>query len=198
VSDPLRKKMQPPAPFTGKPLTMLPETLPFCRYRRARVTRGASFAVPISNSRNSGVPAAKSRVIKLVIAGSGLVMRRSSVITGSPFRPLLGAARIAPPVTMVSWPALPALQPPTAALVFALVIASTSEQLAPVTMVAAPALPIAAAAPAQAKAIARTSLVPVIVAPLPEGEREPRRPLQSKPLTRALPSAERPGDDGRF
>ena len=70
------------------------------------------------------MPKAKSRMIKLVRAGSGLVMRRSSVITGKPFTPLLGAVSVTAPVTMVSWPALPALQPPTAALVFALVIAS--------------------------------------------------------------------------
>ncbi len=30
VSEPLRSLMQPPAPFTGNPPTMLPETWPFC------------------------------------------------------------------------------------------------------------------------------------------------------------------------
>ena len=106
-------------------------------------------------------------MMKLVIAGSGLVMRRSSVITGKPFTPLLGAVSVTAPVTMVSWPALPATQPPTTALVFALVIASTSEQLTPVVIVAALAAPTAPAAPPQAKAKARTTLVLVIAASLP-------------------------------
>ena len=197
VSDPLRRKMQPPPPGNGVGPKKLPETRPFSIQRRAKVTSGASFAVPISNRRNSGVPKAESRMIKLVSAGSGLVMRRSSVMTGKPFTPLLGAVSVTAPVTMVSWPALPATQPPTAALVFALVIASTSEQLAPVTMVAALAAPTAAAAHPQAKARARTSLVPVIVAPLPHDERERRRPLSANPLTRAL-RTDQPADHGPF
>ena len=97
------------------------------------------------------------------------------MMTGKPFTPLLGAVSMAPPVTMVSWPALPAMQPPTAALVFALVIASTSEQLAPVTIVAALAAPTAAAAPAQAKLKARTTLVLDIAALLPKDKRKRRR-----------------------
>lgn len=131
---------------------------------RAMVTVGASFAVPISNRRNSGVPKVQSRLMKLVTAGSGLVIRRSPVMTGRPLTPLAGAVRVAPPVTMVSWPALPAMQPPTAALVFALVIASASEPLAPVTMVAALAAP-AAVAPPKARMQTRASSILVIIPP---------------------------------
>jgi hypothetical protein len=50
--------MQPPALANGVGPKKLPETRPFCMYMRAMVTRGASFVVPISNRRNSGVPAA--------------------------------------------------------------------------------------------------------------------------------------------
>jgi hypothetical protein len=135
--------------------------------------------------------------MKLVSAGSGLAMRRSSVITGSPFTPLLGAVRIAPAVTMVSWPPLPALQPPTAALVFALVIASTSEQLAPVTMVAALAVPISAAAPPQAKVRARTSMVAVIFTLLPVTSDTVAR-LSSMPRPRFTTRRHRPADHGQF
>jgi hypothetical protein len=52
-------------------------------------------------------------------------------------------------------------------LVFALVIASTSEQLAPVTIVAALAAPTAAAAPAQIRLTARTTFVLDIATLLP-------------------------------
>jgi hypothetical protein len=76
---------------------------------------------------------------------------------------------------MVSCPAAPATQPPTAALVFALVIASTSEQLAPVTIVAALAAPTAAAAPAQARLKARATFVLDIAALLPNDKRKRRR-----------------------
>jgi hypothetical protein len=58
------------------------------------VTRGASLAVPISNRRNSGVPTTELRVIELLTAGLWLVIRRSSVITGSPFTSLLGALSV--------------------------------------------------------------------------------------------------------
>jgi hypothetical protein len=106
------------------------------------------------------------------------------MITGKPFTPLLGAVSMAPPVTMVSCPALPAMQPPTAALVFALVIASTSEHLAPVVIVAALAAPIAAATPAQAKLKARTTLILDIAALLPQDKRKRRR-LSLRPRYRS-------------
>jgi hypothetical protein len=88
--------------------------------------------------RNSGTPTTASRMMIRMTSGPELVITRSSMMTGRPLEPLSTALSDTSAVTvMVSEPAAPATQPPTATLVFALSIACGSEQAAPVDIAAA-------------------------------------------------------------
>ena len=96
--------------------------------------------------------------MKLWLAGSGLVITRSSTTTGRPFDPLFAVPSVAVPSrTTVSRPRSPAMQPPTGTLVLAAVMASTSEHPAPVSIRAASAGVQNSASAAQAVGKARTT-----------------------------------------
>ena len=91
------------------------------------------------------------------------------MITGRPLDPLLAVLSVTFEVTTTtSRPAVPAGQPPTATLVLALSIASTSEQLALVEIVAASGAGVATTVAPSEIASANTMLNLVIAGTLPE------------------------------